>query len=41
MAQVHLCLASQNMELLALQNIRREAPEFFCGFSGSEIDFLH
>ena len=29
MAQVHLCLASQNMELLALQNFRREAPEFF------------
>ena len=29
MAQVHLCLASQNMELLALQNFWREAPEFF------------
>ena len=41
MAQVHLCLASQNMELLALQNFRGEAPEFFCGFRGSEIDFFH
>ena len=41
MAQVHLCLASQNMELLALQNFRSERPEFFGGFSGSEIDFLH
>ena len=29
----------QNLELLALQNFRREASELFGGFTGSERDF--